>query len=69
MGRRRVCQLKAMRRAGLIFLWIVLAFAEMGLDAIDKRLLRTGDHEINLINIRVVEGGGNVAAPRFPLRT
>ena len=68
MGRRPVFRLKAVRRAGF-FLQIVLAFAEVRFDAIDERLFRTRDHEINLIKIRVVRVGGNVAAPHFLLRT
>ena len=58
-----------MRRTGSILWWVVLAFAEMGFDAIDERLLRTGDHEINLIKIRVVESRRNVAGPRFLSQT
>ena len=70
MGRRRVCQLRTMRRTGFcLFLQIVLAFAEMGFNAIDEGLFRTGDHEINLIKVRVLEGEGNMVAPRFLSQT
>jgi len=47
-----------MRRAGPVPLWIVLAFAKMGFNAIDERLFRTRDHEINLIKIRWCRAGG-----------
>lgn len=70
MGRRQVFRLEAMRRTGFrYFLRIMLAFAEMGLDAIDERLFRTGDHEINLIKIRVLQSGGSVVSPRFLSQT
>jgi len=70
MDRRRVCQLGAMSRTRFVcFLQIVLAFAEMGFNAIDERLFRTRDHEINLIKVRVMEGRGDVVAPRFLSQT
>lgn len=47
----------------------MLAFAEMGFNAIDERLLGTGDHEIDLNKVRVVEDGGNVARPHFLSQT
>jgi len=64
MGQKRVYQLEAIRRAGSIPLLIVLAFAEMGFNTIDEGLLRTRNHEVNLIKVRVVESGRNVVAPR-----
>ena len=38
----------------IVLLRVVLAFAKVGLNTIDERLLRTGDHEIDLIKIRVM---------------
>ena len=49
--------------------WVALAFAEVGFNAIDEGLFGTGDHQINLMEIRVVQNRGNVASPRFLLRT
>jgi len=53
----------------LILSWVGLAFAEVRFNAIDERLFGTRDHEINLIKIRIVQSGGNVAEPRSLLRT
>lgn len=51
------------------FSQVVLAFAEVGFDAIDERLFRAGDHEINLIQIRAVQDRRKAVILRFPLRT
>ena len=47
----------------------MLTFAEVGFNAIDERLFGTRDHKINLIKIRIVQSGGDMAGPRFLLRT